>query len=73
MAIQRFPEEYDGLLVGAPAINWDRFIPSELWPQIVMNQELGAPIAATDPAASICKAGDDLTKVPHPAGGECRS
>jgi hypothetical protein len=94
MAIQRFPEEYDGLLIGAPAINWDRFIPSELWPQIVMNQELGAPIAPSklsalvtaainacdaadgvtdgvindprkcdyDPAASICKAGGDVTK-----------
>ena len=24
------PEEYDGLVIAAPAINWDRFIPSEL-------------------------------------------
>jgi pimeloyl-ACP methyl ester carboxylesterase len=45
MAAQRFPEEYDGYVIAAPAINWDRFIPAELWPQIVMNQELGAPIA----------------------------
>src|SRR5262245_39957987 len=46
MAAQRFPAEYDGLVIGAPAINWDRFIPSELWPQILMNKTLGAPISA---------------------------
>jgi hypothetical protein len=38
MAVQRFPEEYDGLVIAAPAINWERFISAELWPQIVMNQ-----------------------------------
>jgi pimeloyl-ACP methyl ester carboxylesterase len=46
MAVQRFPEEYDGLVIAAPATNWERFIAAELWPQIVMNQELGAPIAS---------------------------
>src|SRR5436190_12835003 len=44
MAVQRFPEEYDGLVIGAPAINWDRFIPSELWPAIVM-KDSGGPIS----------------------------
>ena len=42
---QRHPEEYDGLLTGAPAFNWDRFIPAELWGEVVMNKELGAPIS----------------------------
>ena len=91
MAVQRFPEEYDGLVIAAPATNWERFIPAEIWPQIVMHQALGAPISGAkltavgnaavaacdaadgvadgvindprkcsyDPAASICKAGDD--------------
>ena len=27
---QLFPEDYDGILAGAPAFNWDRFIPAEL-------------------------------------------
>lgn len=45
MLAQRFPEGYDGILSAAPAINWDRFIPAELWPQVVMQQELGGPIA----------------------------
>jgi hypothetical protein len=44
---QTFPKDYDGILAGALAFNWDRFIPSELWPQIVMFHELGGPIAAT--------------------------
>jgi hypothetical protein len=42
---QRHPEEYDGLLTGAPAFNWDRFIPAELWGQVVMKDEVGAPIS----------------------------
>ena len=44
---QRHPNDYDGILAGAPAMNWDRFIPAELWPQIVMHEEVGAPIAAS--------------------------
>src|SRR5262249_7034969 len=42
---QNFPTAYDGILAGAPAFNWDRFIPAELWPQVVMNQAFGAPIS----------------------------
>jgi hypothetical protein len=43
---QRLPAGYDGILAAAPAINWDRFIPAELWPQIAMQQEVGGPVAA---------------------------
>ena len=63
---QRHPEQYDGLLTGAPAFNWDRFIPAELWGEVVMNQEVGAPIsptklgAVTNAAVAACagKTGD---------------
>jgi len=67
IAVQRFPDEYDGLVIGAPAINWDRFIPSELWPHIVMNKTAGGPIAAskltavTKAAVAACDAGDGVT------------
>jgi pimeloyl-ACP methyl ester carboxylesterase len=67
MAAQHFPEEYDGLVIGAPAINWDRFIPSELWPAIVMNKTVGAPISnakltlATKAAVAACDASDGVT------------
>jgi pimeloyl-ACP methyl ester carboxylesterase len=47
MAAQRFPDEYDGLVIGAPAINFDRFVAAELWPQVVMNTTVGGPIAAS--------------------------
>jgi len=43
---QNYPGDFDGILAGANAYNWDRFITAELWPEIVMNQEVGAPIAA---------------------------
>ena len=42
---QKYPDDYDGILAGASAFNWDRFIPAEVWPQVVMNQEVSAPIA----------------------------
>jgi pimeloyl-ACP methyl ester carboxylesterase len=66
MAAQRFPEEYDGLVIGAPAINWDRFIPAELWPQIVMHHTTGGSIsaarltAATKAAVAACDASDGV-------------
>ncbi len=47
MLAQHMPAAYDGILAGAPAINWDRFVPAELWPQIAMKQEAGGPIAAS--------------------------
>jgi hypothetical protein len=33
---QRYPNDYDGILSAAPAINWQKFIPAELWPELVM-------------------------------------
>jgi hypothetical protein len=57
---QAYPGDYDGILAGAPAINWTRFITSELYPQIVMRQDLGANIptakltAATTAAINAC-------------------
>jgi hypothetical protein len=41
---QEHPDFYDGYLVGAPAFNWTKFITNELYPQIVYQQDLGAPL-----------------------------
>lgn len=34
------PDDFDGILAGAPAINWTKFITTELYPQIVMQRDL---------------------------------
>jgi len=47
MEAQRFPKDYDGILAGAPAFNWDRFIPAELWPAVAMNLGVGVPVSQT--------------------------
>jgi hypothetical protein len=66
MQVQRTPDAYDGVMAGAPAINWDRFIPAELWPQIVMKEEVGRPIEAckltlaNDAALAACDALDGV-------------
>lgn len=43
---QVYPDDFDGILSGAPAINWTRFITNELYPQVAMQRELGGPIAS---------------------------
>ncbi|KAJ5565273.1 hypothetical protein N7513_001515 [Penicillium frequentans] len=39
MEAQKYPEDFDGIMANAPAINWHKFIPAEIWGQVVMNQE----------------------------------
>ncbi|KAI0829500.1 tannase and feruloyl esterase [Hypoxylon sp. FL0890] len=35
---QRYPEDYDGIFAGAPAINWDKITVADYWPIAVQNQ-----------------------------------
>jgi feruloyl esterase len=62
---QRYPQDYDGIVSGAPAINWDRFIPQELWGAVLMNA-VGNPLpscklaAATAAAIASCDAIDGV-------------
>src|SRR5687768_10663645 len=60
MEAQRFPEDYDGILSGCPAINWQRFIPAILWPQILMaNANNYVPRAKLEAATSAAIAACD--------------
>lgn len=59
MEAQRYPEDYDGIVADAPAINWDEFEVATLWPQVVMDQEHTFPTscefsAFTDAAVKAC-------------------
>lgn len=38
---QAHPGDFDGILAGAPAFNWTKFITAELYPQIVYQRDLG--------------------------------
>ena len=64
---QRHPQGYDGILAAAPAINWDRFLPSLLWAQVVRVEELGRPIEgcklarATAAAVEACDTVDSVS------------
>ncbi|MFJ9865937.1 tannase/feruloyl esterase family alpha/beta hydrolase [Streptomyces sp. NPDC101165] len=65
MEAQRHPDDFDGILADAPAVNWDEFEVATLWPQVVMNEAKNRPSAcefnAFDQAA--LKACDQLDGV----------
>lgn len=47
MMAQRYPEDYDAILAGAPAMHWDRFQAYQIWPQVVMKAEGVTALSAT--------------------------
>ena len=51
--VQLHPRDYDGVLAGAPVVNWSRFITTELYPQVVMQRDLGGVILTTDQHNSV--------------------
>lgn len=67
MMAQRYPQDYDAILAGAPAIHWDRFQAYQIWPQVVMQAEAGGPLLAakrdlaTSRAVAACDAADGIT------------
>ena len=40
-AAQTHPEDFDGILVEAPSINQTQFFPSDVWPSLVIQRDLG--------------------------------
>jgi tannase/feruloyl esterase len=35
---QHYPDDYNGIVAGSPAINWPTWVPAAIWPALVMNQ-----------------------------------
>ncbi|WP_053846319.1 tannase/feruloyl esterase family alpha/beta hydrolase [Streptomyces sp. NRRL B-24085] len=65
MEAQRHPDDYDGVLADAPAVNWDEFEVATLWPQVVMNNEKTYPsrcefTAFTNAAVKACDSLDGV-------------
>jgi hypothetical protein len=66
MMAQWFPDDYNGIVAGAPAIHWDRFQAAMIWPQVVTRIEAGGAIAvekltrATEAAVAACDAKDGV-------------
>ncbi|CAH0051066.1 unnamed protein product [Clonostachys solani] len=59
VAAQRYPDLFDGILAGAPAISWPTYVMAEQWPQVVMHEENTFPSpcelkAFTDAAVAEC-------------------
>jgi hypothetical protein len=55
MEAQRYPQDYNGIVSGAPAINWNRFHIQHLWGPVVMNAA-SSPIASCKLAAATAAA-----------------
>jgi feruloyl esterase len=65
MEAQRYPQDYDGIVSAAPAINWNRFHLQHLWGPMIMNAA-GNPLpacklaAATEAAIAACDSIDGV-------------
>lgn len=39
VSAQKYPADFDGIVAGAPAIDWARYVVAEHWPQVVMKEQ----------------------------------
>ncbi|KEF51177.1 uncharacterized protein A1O9_12791 [Exophiala aquamarina CBS 119918] len=39
ISAQKYPADFDGIVAGAPAIDWARYVVAEQWPQVVMKEQ----------------------------------
>lgn len=53
---QNHPEDFDGMVALFPAINWTRFITSELYPQIVYQRDLAGVALSKDQSSLVSNA-----------------
>ena len=70
MEAQRYPADYDGILAGAPAVNWSKFVAASMWGEMAMqNAKDFVPqckfAAASAAAAAACGATDGVLSDPR--------
>ena len=58
-AAQNYPDDFDGIVAGAPASSWTKYVVAEHWPQVVMKEENTFPSpcelkAFTDASIEAC-------------------
>ena len=80
---QKYGDLFDGLLVGSPAMNWNRFQTAELWPPVVVKDLLPGPTptlsslkstAANNAAISACSEyGDGIINEPRRCNFDART
>jgi hypothetical protein len=46
---QRFPDDYDGIMAGAPAVHFEKLGLGQTWPQVPLLEETGAENAFSMP------------------------
>jgi feruloyl esterase len=65
MEAQRYPQDYNGIVSGAPAVNWNRFHIQHLWGPVVMNATNNpvAPCKLTAATAAAIAACDGIDGV----------
>jgi hypothetical protein len=65
MEAQRYPQDYNGIVSGSPAINWQKLHPQQLWGPVLMNA-IANPVpackltAATAAAVAACDSIDGV-------------
>ncbi|KAF2235960.1 tannase-domain-containing protein [Viridothelium virens] len=79
MLAQRYPNDFDGIFAMSPAINWDFFMSTDYYPQLIMNEldyfptscELAAiAVAAMSVRDSLDGFIDSIISLPNPCHSE---
>jgi feruloyl esterase len=74
---QAYPDDYNGIVAGAPAINLPAMVPADLWPALVMNRMHDAlPTCKEDAfahaAVAACQGGDGVADGTISDPADCR-
>lgn len=58
MMAQKYPDDYQGILAGAPAVHFEKLGLGQMWPQVPMLEETGSHVASAKQQAAVAAAVD---------------